>query len=68
MTNLLRLPGVLCDADDILVSRKDAEEHEGRLQAVLSQLKAAEVTLNKLVLSVKHHFFWPCNRQKWNLI
>ena len=48
MNNILsRLPGVLCHVDDILVFGKDAEEHECRLQAVLNQLRAAGVTLNK---------------------
>ena len=44
---LLRLPGVVCHVDDILVFGKDAEEHEYRLQAVLNQLQTAGVTLNK---------------------
>ena len=57
---LLGLPGVLCHIDDILVFGKDAKEHEARLHAVLSQLQAAGVTLNRAVLSVKHHFSWPC--------
>ena len=39
--------GVLCHDDDILVFGKDVEEHEARLQAVLSKLQAAGVTLNK---------------------
>ena len=40
-TILSGLPGVVCHVDDILVFGKDAEEHETRLQAVLSQLQAA---------------------------
>lgn len=41
------LPGVLHHVDDILVFGKDAEEHEARIHAVLSQLQPAGVMLNK---------------------
>ena len=43
------LPGVVCHVDDILVSRKDKEEHDHdiRLYAVLKKLDAEGVTLNK---------------------
>jgi len=45
MNNMLfGLAGVLCHVDDILVFGKDVE---ARLQAVLSKLQAAGVTLNK---------------------
>ena len=44
---LFGLAGVLCHVDDILVIGKDVEEHEARLQAALSTLQAAGVTLNK---------------------
>ena len=44
---LLGLPGLLCHIDDILVFSKDAKEHEARLHAVLSQVQAAGVTLNR---------------------
>ena len=48
MNNILfGLAGVLCHVDDILVFGKDVEEHEARLQALLSKLQAAGVTLNK---------------------
>ena len=48
MNDILQdLPGVVCHVDDILVSGKDKEEHDSRLQAVLKKLEAEGVTLNK---------------------
>ena len=41
------IPGVICDIDDVLISGKDREEHDGRLKTVLQRMKAAGVTLNE---------------------
>ena len=41
------LAGVVCLMDDIVVSGKDEAEHDQRLQATLSRLAAAGITLNK---------------------
>ena len=40
------LPGILCHIDDILVFGSTPAEHEHRLQAVLSRIKAVGITLN----------------------
>ena len=65
MNNILfGLAGVLCHVDDILVFGKDVEEHEARLQAALSKLQAAGVTLNKYKCQFYQSsitFSWPCN-------
>ncbi|XP_028514411.1 uncharacterized protein K02A2.6 [Exaiptasia diaphana] len=40
------LPGVVCQVDDMLVHGKDKTEHGERLNAVLTRLQDAKVTLN----------------------
>ena len=40
------LAGVECNIDDVLVHGKDQEEHNERLEAVLTHLLEAGVTLN----------------------
>ena len=47
LNNVLEgVPGVLCHKDDVLVYRKDSQEHESHLTAVLKTIKAAGITLN----------------------
>ena len=46
-TILEGLAGVLCLMDDILIFRKDQNEHDTRLTAALERIQAAGVTLNK---------------------
>ena len=47
MSALLRgLEGVVCHIDDILVYRKNQQEHDEHLEAVLKRLADAELTLN----------------------
>ena len=41
------IPGVICDTDDVLISGKDREEHDQRLQTVLQRMKDVGVTLNE---------------------
>ena len=42
MSQLLSgIPGVICDIDDILVSGKSKQEHQERLDLVLSRLEKA---------------------------
>ena len=41
------IPGVVCHIDDILVSGRDQEEHNDRLNTVLKKIQAAGLTLNK---------------------
>ncbi len=43
---LTGLPGVLCQMDDMLVFGKDQADHEARLEAVLTRIEEAGVTLN----------------------
>lgn len=43
---LSNIPGVICDIDDILVSGRNQEEHDLRLEEVLQRLLKAGVTLN----------------------
>jgi len=40
------IPGVVCHVDDVLISGKDQEEHDARLNAVLRKIKTAGLTLN----------------------
>ena len=40
------LPGVLCHIDDVLIFGATQAEHDARLQAALTRLKTARVTLN----------------------
>jgi len=41
------IPGVVCHVDDVLVSGKDQEEHNARLNLVLQKIQTAGLTLNK---------------------
>ena len=41
------LSGVVCRMDDVLVSGKDQEEHDCRLNAVLQKIQAAGLILNR---------------------
>ena len=41
------LSGVVCHVDDVLVSGKDQEEHDSRLNSVLQKIQAAGLTLNR---------------------
>ena len=50
---LVGLEGAVCLIDDILVYRKDAEEHDARLRAVLKRLEAEVLTLNRDKCSFK---------------
>ena len=43
---LAGLQGVLCQMDDILVFGSNQAEHDGRLQAALTRISNAGVTLN----------------------
>ena len=54
MTHILsRIPGVICDIDDVLVCGRNQQEHDQRLKMVLQIMEAAGVTLNeKCVFSV----------------
>ena len=54
MTHILsRIPGVICDIDDILVSGRNQLEHDQRLKMVLQRMEAAGVILNeKCIFSV----------------
>ena len=47
MSNFLSgLPGIVCHIDDILIYRKDQNEHDTRLRADLEAIKNAGMTLN----------------------
>ena len=43
---LAGLEGVLCQMDDVLIFGRDQAEHDRRLQAVLTRIEKARVTLN----------------------
>ena len=44
---LSELAGVVCQMDDVLIFGQDREEHDVRLEAALTQIKSAGITLNK---------------------
>lgn len=44
---LAGIPGVIVDIDDVLVSGKNQQEHDEKLQAVLTKMEAANITLNE---------------------
>ena len=54
MTHILsRVPGVIVDIDDVLISGRSQQEHDERLQSILERMQEAGVTLNeKCVFSV----------------
>ena len=41
------LPGVVCQMDDVLIFGRDRAEHDARLEAALTRIKHAGITLNK---------------------
>ena len=41
------LAGVVCQMDDVLIFGQDREGHNVRLEAALTRIKSAEITLNK---------------------
>ncbi|GFS11387.1 Pol polyprotein [Elysia marginata] len=44
---LARIPGTICNIDDILISGRTKQEHDERLETILERIRQSGITLNE---------------------